>query len=237
MGIEEIIKNIREEKLDCNSQELFFSKLIMGLLNNLDNSITIRKQSVPHFIISTGDDIMYLGVKGQNQAIEPFEISNEDYVYNQIPRCIINTSNIDLLTDQLTSPSIRGSFEYITNDGVFSLSAEFRRTPLKLNCELKYYVDPYTDMLELIQQIITKLSFIRTYYITYMGQQILCSYKIPDSFQDEHTMEISGNMTDSRYKSLTLSLEVETNIPVFYNRTVVDNSKIITKTKNTVITK
>jgi hypothetical protein len=82
-------------------------------------------------------------------------------------------------------------------------------------------------MLELIQYVITNLAFIRTYEIIYMGQNIKCSYKIPESFSDEHTLDIDGSLSDNREHSLNLSIEVETNMPVFNNRTIMP-SKVIT---------
>ena len=43
-------------------------------------------------------------------------------------------------------------------------------------------------------------------------------------------MEIDGALSDSRDHSITLSLEVEANMPVFNNRTIMPASKIITTT-------
>lgn len=223
----DIIKQIREGKIDINNQSLFFSLLLKGLLVNLDQEITIRSRSIPHFIISTGDDIMYLNKKGQNQAIEPFEISNEDYVYNTIPRGMMNPGSIDIITDQLTSPYSRGVLQYESQENVYTISAEFRRMPVKMTCDLKYYTDSYTDMLELIQQIISKLTFIRNYNINYLGQSIQCSYVIPESLDAEHTIDIDGTTQDNKSKTLNLSIEVESTFPVYYNRTAVLNDKII----------
>ena len=233
-----IINKIRKGELDCNNQELFFSILIKGLLLKLNEDISIRSIPIPHFILHTGDDTMYLKYKGQNQSIEPHEISNEDYVYNIIPRCIVTPSNVDLVADQLTNPYSRGTFQYQTQDNIYTLSAEFRRIPLKLSVEIKYYIDSYKDSLELIQQILSKLVFIRTYNITYMGQMIKCSYKIPDSFSTEHLMDLDGSTTDNKSKTISLSLEIETNYPVFEPRTVVSsNNYISTINKPNIIAK
>ena len=94
---------------------------------------------------------------------------------------------------------------------------------------LPLYVDGMVmspDMLELIQYVISNLAFIRTFDVMYMGQKIKCSYKIPDSFSDEHTMDIDGALTDAREHSLNLSIEVETNMPVFNNRTIMRADKL-----------
>ena len=234
--VKKIVNDIRNGDIDINVQDMFMSILIKGLIYNLNKDIKIRGKIVPHYIMHTGDDRMFLEARGYDASIEPLNISNEkNTMYSIVPRCIVNPSSIDLDTAQLTSPYSIGSIQYDNHNGddagLYMLKGEFRRVPFKLNVDLKYYVDSYTDMLELIQYIISNLAFIRTYDIVYMGQKIKCSYKIPDSFSDEHTMDIDGAFQDSRDHTLSLAIEVETNIPVFNNKTIVSGSSaIITKT-------
>lgn len=225
----DIANKIRTGVLDINVQDLFLSSLIKGLMIKLNNDIKVRKIPVPHMIVHTGDDRMWIEARGYDASIEPLQISNENAIYNITPRCIVNPSGIDLDSSQLTSPYSIGAIQYESTEfGIHTFKGEFRRVPLKLSVDLKYFVDSYTDMLELIQYVITNLAFIRTYDIMYMGQKIKCSYKIPDSFSEEHTMDLDGAMSDNREHSLSLSIEVETNMPVFNNRTIMPADKIIT---------
>lgn len=223
----DVIEKIRKGEIDINNQELFFSTLIKGLMLRLDDDISIRGISVPHVITHTGSDLMYLEKKGQDMSVEPLEISNEDYTYTMIPRCIVTPGGIDLIPDQLTNPYSIGNFQYDEGEMVLGLAAEFRRLPIKLSVELKYFTDSYRDMLELVQQVLTKLSFIRTFNITYLGQMITCSYKIPESFNEEHLTDLDGTTTDSKSKTLTLSLEIETNLPVISSKTVMSTDDMI----------
>ena len=227
-NIKNIIDKIRNGDLDINVQDLFFSILIKGLLYNLNGDIKVRGKCVPHYIMHTGDDRMFLAARGYDASIEPNVLSNENNIYSIIPKCIVNPAGIDLDTSQLTSPYSIGGLQYEDSTGVYMLKGEFRRVPIKLSVDLKYYADSYTDMLELIQYVISNLAFIRTYDIMYMGQKITCSYKIPESFSDEHTMDIDGSISDSREHTLNLSVEVETNMPVFNNRTIMSATNIIT---------
>lgn len=232
-----IAEQIRNGVLDVNIQELFFSALIKGLLYKLNTEIKIRDEYIPHMILHTGDDRMWIEAKGYNASIEPLTISNENAVYSIIPKCVVNTSNLDMDLGQLTSPYSIGNVQYATDNGIYTFSGEFRRIPIKMSVELKYYVESYTDMLELIQNIIANLTFIRTYDIMYMGQKIKCSYKIPENFGEEHTMELDGAMTDNKNHLLTLSLEVETNMPIFNNKTIRPSTLITKSILNTYIKK
>lgn len=219
--VKQIVEQIRKGVIDINNQSLFFKILISGLLRALSDTITVRQKAVPHIIMHTGDDIMYLENKGQDFSIEPGQVSNENYVYNIVPRCTLEIGAIDLLSDQLTSPYIYGACQYETEDGVWALAAEFRRMPIKISVDLKYTTDSFSDSMELIQQVISKLAFIRTFNITYLGQAIFCSYKIPENFQSEHLMELEGDTKESKNRSMTVQLEVETSFPVYDNRTIV----------------
>lgn len=222
----EVMQKIRRGEIDINNQDLFFSILIKGLLEKLDDSITVRGEFVPHYVIHTGDDTMYLNAKGYNYSKEILNISTEE-IYSVIPRCIVNPGNIDIDPAQLSSPYSRGTIQFEYDDNIYSLSGEFRRMPIKLTCDIKYYIDAYKDMLALIQQVMSKLAFIQVYDITYMGQRIKCSYKIPESFGEEHTMDIDGTTTDSKLKTLSLSLEIESTYPVWNERTISSNDMVV----------
>ena len=217
----EIIDKIRRGEIDVNNQSLFFPIVIKGLLVKLNEQLKLRDRKIPHFIIHTGDDTMYLSVKGQDASIEPLEISNEDYVYNSIPRCLVTVNGLNIEPDQLTCPYTRGIMQYESDNSVYTMSGEFRRVPIKLTVNCKYYVDSWGDLLELTQQIISKLAFVQTYRVSYLGQLITCSYTIPTSIDGEYTTELDGTTQDNKSRTTELSLEIETNFPVWENRTMV----------------
>jgi hypothetical protein len=233
----DLIKSIRTGEIDINNQSLFFPIVIKGLLVKLNEQLAIRGGKVPHYIIHTGDDTMYLSVKGQNAAIEPLEISNDDFVYSSVPRCLVTMSGLNLETDQLTSPYVQGQMQYESEDSIYTLTGEFRRVPVKLTVGCKYYVDSWGDMMELVQHIISKLAFIQTYTVSYMGQAIKCSYTIPTSLDGEYTTELDGTTQDNKLRTTEISLEIETNFPVWEPRTMMYSGDVISKFAYTDLTK
>ena len=224
IDIDKLVSRINNGELNINGQEHFFGIILKGLLYKLNTEIKVRNKPVPHFILHTGDDRMWLETKGYNASIEPLTISNENGVYGIIPKCIVSPKDINLDVAQLSSPYSQGFLEFKYKDedeeGVYTLTGEFRRMPIKLSIDLQYYTDSYTDMLELIQYVISCLAFIRTFDVIYMGQKIKCSYKIPEAFGEEHSMEIDGSLSDGKEHKLNLSIELETNMPIFENRTI-----------------
>lgn len=220
---------VRSGEVDINNQQLFFSIVAKGFIYKLNQNLKIRDKKIPHYILNTGDDIMYLEVKGQDHSIEPLEVSNENFVYSQIPRCMIQPQGINIQLDQLTSPYAHGNFQVDAGDMLYNFRAEFRRMPMKYTFSLKYYLDNFIDSLDVIQQIIANLAFINRFDVVYLGQKIECSYKIPEDFQTEFMFEFDGITTDSKYRTISLELEVDTNMPVVYKDTVIPADAFIKK--------
>lgn len=227
MANDKLWNDIRRGTVDPNSQELFFPLLIKGLLYDLNKTIKIRDKYVVHYIENTGDDTMYLAVKGQNQSIEPMEVSNEDYVYTVVPRCCVTPGGINIQTDQLTAPYPLGSFQIQDDRGVNSIVSEFRRIPVTMKVSAAYYLDTFTDALELVQELITKLAFVNVFKVTYMGQVISCSYNLQDSQDIESNFEFDGLTTESKNRKVTLEYEVQSNLPIFFNRAAWPADKMI----------
>ena len=225
--IKNIVEDINKGVIDINNQQNFFSIIIKGLLIKLREEISIRSLPIPHIILHTGDDTMFLENKNQEYSASSLDTTNENYIYNVIPRCHVMPGGVDFVTDQLTSPHALGQIQLEYNNHIYNLTGEFRRIPIKMGFELTYYLDSFIDTLELVQQIASKLTFIKTFNIVYMGQVIKCSYKIPESYQGEWMTEMDGLTQDSKNKKLNLSIELESNFPIFDGRTIMDSSHYI----------
>ena len=208
-------------EIDVNNQELFFAVVIKGLMRKLNDALVLRGKNIPHMIINTGDDKVYLAVKGQDYSIEPREVSNENYVYNMIPRCIVTPGSVNLLFDQLTSPYTKGLFDLTIDDETSTFVAEFRRMPMKISVNLKYHFNTFTDALAVAQQFITHLHIIQNYYIQYLGQSIMCTYKIADAYDIEKNLEFDGLSAEAKYRTFSIDLELETNMPIYYLETTI----------------
>jgi len=227
-NVAKLWQDIRNGSFDINNQDLFFGILSKAFLYNINQKLSIRGIPIPHYILNTGDDILYLEVKGQDHSIErparpgvTPEISNEKFVYSQIPRCLVQPGGINIQTDQLTSPYSYGRFEVEKDDMLYVFRSEFRRIPVTMTYSLKYYLDNFADGLSVVQQMITKMSFINTFDFSYLGNVLKASYQIPDSEQVEYQMEFDGLSQDNKCRTVSLDLEVSTNIPVIYPETAI----------------
>lgn len=227
MGNNDIIYKIRRGEIDLNNQSTFFGILIKGLLWDLNQQIQLRNKYIPHYIINTGDETLFTSIKGSDETANPLIIENENYIYTKIPRCVVTPKGISLTGDQCSNPYALGSCQYEDDDILMTLTSEFRRIPLTMSFDLEYLTDSYTDYLQVCQQIISKMAFVRSFDIIYMGQNIPCSYKIPDSFDGEYSLDFDLNTTDDKRKRLNLSIEVETVFPVFDQKTIITSDNYI----------
>lgn len=222
-----IKKKIQNREIDINNSQNFFSTLIKGFMWDINQHLKIRGELIPHIIVNTGDDTMYLNVKGYNKALEPKEVTNEDYVYSMVPRATIQVNGIDMQVDQLTTPYSKGQFNLEIPEGVFGMTGEFRRMPIKMTIAVKYILDNFADLLECSQQIITNLAFIKDFTISYLGQTINCTYKVPEAVNGETQLEFDGITTDAKTRTIDLEYEVESNLPIYNEKTVIFNDEMI----------
>lgn len=218
--------------MDLNSQENFFSSLISAFLVDISSIMSLRNSiSIPHFIPSTGDDTIYLMDRGYNGSLEPCEITNQANVYYQkVPRCVVQVGGFNLLNDQLTSPFVRGVCTVESEDRVQTYSSQFRRYPVQVSVDCKYIVPTFNDVLWLTQHIITSAATIRTFKFVYLGQVISASYRLPDAYQGDFQVEVDGTTQESKNKTISITLEIESNLPVYDNDTAVKTDKVILKT-------
>ena len=227
----EIRKKIINGDIDPNNTDLFFGNMIKGALLFLNDSIKLRGNKIPHYILNTGDEILYRELMGYEY--DTTNVTDENFIYNAIPRCIVTPADITVEGDQLTQPYSRGVFEVEDDGHLYEFSAETRRMPIKTTLSLKYYVDSFSDALALSQMIMTNIATIRIYKFSYMGETMEASLTFPDSVQTEHPTELSFD-SESRYKTVSLELELSTNMPVYNVRTAVETGAVIRDWDNNI---
>jgi len=234
MTQKDIRKKIIEKEIDINNTDLFFSDVLKAAIVFLNDNIKLRNKRIPHFILNTGDEIMYRELMGYEYSST--EVTDENFVYNEIPRCIITCTDINTLPDQLTQPYVRSCFDLEYDGCLYEFSAETRRMPIQSSISLKYYLDSMTDCFTLSQYLITTLSYIRTFSFIYMGNEVICSLKFPDSFSSEVPSSLSFD-TDSRYKTISIELTLESNLPIFNEKTAIETSTLIRQIDNKITSK
>ena len=223
---------IMKGDIDPNTEENFFGSCIKAALLWMNGHITLAGRRVPHYIMNTGDEILYRELMNYAYT-KGGAITDEDFVYSAVPRCIVTPGSITSQPDQLTQPYVRGVFEISRLGTVYEMSAETRRMPIQITLSLKYIVDSFTDSLMLTQSLMSQVLYIRTFKFAYMGETICCSLKFPESLGDERPQSLEFG-DEGRFKTLSFDLELDANIPICGGRTGVSTDRIITKVDNNI---
>ncbi len=207
-----------------NRDERFFSIIVKGLISWLNRNIVLYNESINHFIFNTGSSYLYMESNGYEYNLS--ETTGEDTMYMKLPRCVLEISDINFPTEELTSPYSRGNYERRSGNQLQGFNAEIRRLPIELSLNLKYYLSNFNETLVLLQELIDKLIFQQYYNITYLGQIIQCSIEFPGNVNPELN-KIDMTSPDPNQRNITLNVKICTNYPLINTRTEIPTDKVI----------
>lgn len=213
--------------------ERFFSIIYKGCLNWLNHNIFMYDKPINHFIFNTGSSYLY--IESDGYEFKWAETTGEDQMYMAMPRCVCEIGDINIPTEELTNPFVRGTYERrssITND-YKGYNAEMRRMPLEITMTLRYVLSNFNESIILIQELIEKMVFQQYFNITYLGQKIQCSIEFPS--QQQITLnKIDFESTEVNQKIIEVQIKIDTYIPIINQSTEIENKYVISKSKSQI---
>ena len=220
------------EKFDniYNKDERFFSILVKGLIAWFNKNVVLYNKPIKHFIFSTGSSYMYVEANGYEFILS--ETSGGDWIYMEMPRCIIEISDISFNTESLTNCFSRGEYERYDDEtnSISGYNAEIMRVPIEMNLQFKYVLSNFNESIVLLQEIIDKFIYQKFFTIIYLGQKIRCGIEFPTSEQLElNKIDMSSNETNQ--KILQFDIKLTSNYPAINERTEVSNANVIDSAK------
>ena len=220
------------EKFDniYNKDERFFSILVKGLIAWFNKNVVLYNKPIKHFIFSTCSSYMYVEANGYEFILS--ETSGTDWIYMEMPRCIIEISDISFNTESLTNCFSRGEYERYDDEtnSISGYNAEIMRVPIEMNLQFKYVLSNFNETIVLLQEIIDKFIYQKFFTIIYLGQKIRCGIEFPTSEHLElNKIDMSSNETNQ--KVLQFDIKLTSNYPAINERTEVSNANIIDSTK------
>ena len=207
-----------------NRDERFFAILIKGALSWLNQNIVLYNKPINHFIHNTGSSYMYIESDGYNFSMN--ETSGEDQMYMKMPRCVIEINDINIPTEELSAPYVRGQYERLDGDNIKGYNAQIRRLPIELNLTAKYVLSNFNESIVLVEELINKVTFQQYFNIVYLGQIIQCSMEIDGAYQIQIN-KIDMESSETNQKNIDLNFKLCSNYPCIDERTEISNDKII----------
>lgn len=214
------------EKFDnlYDRDERYFAVLLKGALSWLTDNIVLYNKPVNHYIYTTGSSYLYVESNGYTFSMN--ETSGEDYMYMKMPRCIIEIGDINIPTEELSAPFVRGQYERRDGNEIKGYNAQMRRLPIEISLAAKYVLSNFNESIILVQELIDKVSWQQYFNIVYLGQIIQCSLEIDNNYQIQLN-KVDMTATDTNQKTIEIQFKLCSNYPSIDERTEVENSKII----------
>ena len=214
------------EKFDnlYDRDERYFAVLLKGALSWLTDNIVLYNKPVNHYIYTTGSSYLYVESNGYTFSMN--ETSGEDYIYMKMPRCVLEIGDINIPTEELSAPFVRGQYERRDGNEIKGYNAQMRRLPIEISLAAKYVLSNFNESIILVQELIDKVSWQQYFNIVYLGQIIQCSLEIDNNYQIQLN-KVDMTATDTNQKTIEIQFKLCSNYPSIDERTEVENSKII----------
>lgn len=207
-----------------NRDDRFFAVLIKGLMSWLNRNIIMYNKPINHFVFNTGSSYLYVEANGYEYKLN--ETTGEDYIYMQMPRCVIEISSINFPQEELTSPYSRGFYERRDGNNIRGFNSEIRRLPVEVSFSLKYVFSNFNESIVVLQEIIDKLIYQQYFNITYLGKIIKCSIEFPQDMKPELN-KIDMASSEVNQRNLMFDVKVCTNYPIINERSEIPADVII----------
>ena len=228
----EVVKWVRPwniEKFDklTTRDERFFAILYKGLIRWLNKHILMYNKPIKHFIYHTGSTYLYMENNGYEFSLS--EITGEDTMYMELPRCLIEMGNITVDTGDLSNPYVRGTYERQDQNGnITGYNADIKRLPIQISVTLRYFCGTFNESIVILEEIINNFIFTQYFNITYLGNIIQCSIEYPGDYSiGLNTVDMAS--PEPNQKMIEIQLTISSNYPVIDERTENLNTQIISE--------
>jgi hypothetical protein len=155
------------------------------------------------------------------------EVTGEDWMYMETPRCVAEMQEFSVPMEELTNPFIRGNYERYSEDGqVKGYNAEMRRLPIEMTIQLQYVLNNFNESIILLQELFDTLVFQRYFKITYLGQLIQCSIEFPNSASTPQK-KVDVGSTEDNHRTIEISIKLNATYPIINVETEIPASHVI----------
>ena len=214
-----------------NRDDRFFAILIKGFLSWMNANILLYNEPINHFIFNTGSSYMYVETNGYTFSMT--ETSGEDAIYMKMPRCVVNIEDINIPTEELSAPAVRGTYERRDGNEIKGYNALMRRLPIELSISAQYVLSNFNESVVLVEELINNVGWQQYFNIIYLGQIIECSIEIDNNYRIEFN-KVDMTSPETNQRTMNIQFKVCSNYPKIDERTEVENKHIISSFKNDI---
>ncbi len=218
-----------------NSDDSFFRAVIVGLLNLMNNKLSIwnrldedhlEEVNVPFFYSMAGDERFMQDLFLQDTMNDCIDYKVTEGNINKIPSGVIRVSTISLDTARMTNRFVRGEYTKTVNGELITYNSFHNLVPVNITTEVEIKTDSQLDMFKMVESLIKTFYKTFIYSVLFNGYVIRCQVGFPEEFTSEKPYEFSFG-EDSQPK-ITFNIETETYYPIIDPTQEFKKSQMIT---------
>lgn len=205
-----------------NTDDVFFRAISVGLLNVLNNKISVWNRTgdrertvipIPFFYDLTGDERFMQDFYYGDSLDDCVDLKITEGNTDRIPRGAIRLTNVNINTSSLINRFERGEFRVENDDGnLITHNAPLNNLPLDISFECKIVIDGELNAMKIVQKMIEVFYRTQVFYVLFGGFTVKAQTGFPESGGLERTFEHS--YADDTTRTINFSLEVETYMPI-----------------------
>ena len=234
-----------------NRDDSIIRHIIIGLLADLNNKVWIKRQldkatraivDIPFYYSVTGDDEFlrdkFLFAIPTGAACTP-DPAYADGNYDAIPRGVVNLNSFTVDSGKLVNKRTRGEYGKLDTQGVLNAySAEFEMIPITMSMDVEILISSMLDGFKVTENLVKKL-YKSNFFNVEVGHLDEGTYRLPSyySLPEDYDIQkpIDFTFEDKEKYKISLSIEVNSYIPVFEFETELSSAKRIYTFKNNTL--
>jgi len=177
----------------------FFEEGLEAFIQSFRKRIEFFSKDFPVYIINTGDEV-YLN--NWRTAAKTKDI------YEQTPRIVLDILDLQVNTDQLSSPHERGSFVMNVAGRSKKYSARFRRIPVTVSVSAKLTCDNILEQFKYLDLIFSLFFKVNTFSFLHMGNRQEGYFEFDASSATTERNVTLGQDTERRHRVINFTLQV-----------------------------
>ena len=195
----------------------FFKTCHLATFSFLNDKM--NKWSIPVTVSKTSDENFLMDLFYRNESIEGY--------YNKMPRVQINFGSVEILTSQFSNKNTRGNFKIDTENETKSYSGKLIRIPISVPVTFTLYSENYAQHLQHIEILIRTFFYETHFQWEYLQQTVQSKIQFTTSIgETSNSIELEFN-SEKKYYEMELSLEVQTNFPLFVDNTILPKDNVM----------
>ena len=189
----------------------FIERGFESFIRSLQTKFRKYREDFPVYVFNTGDEVYMFDWKATGGPGKVFKVSD---IYQSKPRLEIKIDDLQINSDQLTTPFVEGVFTIPIDKRDITFYGQVKRIPITYTVTATLVCDSLLHSFKYTELLLTIMYRSNSFEFWHAKRRHQGVYSIQDSLQSENTVEMAFS-PDSRDWKLGLTISVNMQFPAF----------------------